>query len=277
MNGERFADGLSTLGLGKGDVIQIHSSLGSMGHVDGGAAAIVGALLDCVGPEGTIFSPAFLASTNECGHCKGQAFCPSERPSSGMGAIAEEFRKRNDVLRSGHRKEPFCGTGAHAREVIAAQKDVRSVCGPGSVFQEVYELDGYFLGIGVTTNRITAFHLPTEVLEVPNLGVYKRYDDNSGDIFYTSSGKLMCFTFPGLTEELLHAAGVLRRLRVELCTLRCLPAREFIDFLLAALRDDPTCLHLYPTEKTDDLFPDAARKAARMLDVSLSTSSGEEI
>ena len=266
---ERIADALAALGLGSGDVVQIHSSLGNLGHVHGGATAVVNALLDCVGRDGTVFSPAFVESAPiECGECKRQPLCPSQRPSE-MGAISEEFRKRPDTLRSCDRTHPFCGIGAHARDAVAAQKDIRTPCGRGSVFQWVYELDGYFLCLGVGVNSITAFHLPEEVLAIPNLGVY---DADVGRIYYTPTGKRLNYAFPRLAEELLRAAGILRTVRVGLATLHCAPARELIDFLLAALRDDPTCMHLYPTGNTDDLFPDAARKAARMLDVFLAAS-----
>ena len=264
MNRERMRDAFVALGLGEGDVLQIHSSLGNLGCVDGGAAAIVDALLQCVGPEGTVFSPVFVeTSPIECGDCKGRPICPSDRPSE-MGMISEELRKRSGALRGCDRTHPFCGIGAHAEEAITVQKDVPTLCGPGSVFQWVYELDGYILCIGVGVNLITGFHLPEEALEIPNLGVY---EPATGRVYYTPTGKRLNYMFPGLVEEMLREAGILRTVRAGLATLHCVPAREFTDFLLAALRDDPTCLHLYPTGETDDLFPDAARKAARMLDV----------
>ncbi len=52
-----------------------------------------------------------------------------------------------------------------------------------------------------------------------------------------------------------------------LADLYCLSVVQFFDFLAAALLDDSTCLHLYPTGATPDLFLDAASKAGRMLKV----------
>ena len=43
--------GLRTLGLGRGDAVEVHSSLSAFGWVDGGAATVVDALMHVVGTE----------------------------------------------------------------------------------------------------------------------------------------------------------------------------------------------------------------------------------
>ncbi|MCJ7750674.1 MAG: AAC(3) family N-acetyltransferase, partial [Armatimonadetes bacterium] len=53
----RIADDLSRLGLAEGDVVFFHSSLTSLGWVDGGAEAVVDAFLDVVGPDGLVIVP----------------------------------------------------------------------------------------------------------------------------------------------------------------------------------------------------------------------------
>ncbi len=54
--------GLADLGLRAGDRVAVHSSLRSFGHVDGGAMAVVDAVLDAVGERGLVMMPA-LADT----------------------------------------------------------------------------------------------------------------------------------------------------------------------------------------------------------------------
>jgi aminoglycoside N3'-acetyltransferase len=54
--GELTAD-LLKLGIAPGDTLFIHSSLKSLGYVEGGAAAVVRALQDAVGPQGTLLIP----------------------------------------------------------------------------------------------------------------------------------------------------------------------------------------------------------------------------
>ena len=54
-----IAAGLRELGLGEGDCVGVHSSLRSFGHVEGGADAVIDALLEVVGPTGTVVMPAY--------------------------------------------------------------------------------------------------------------------------------------------------------------------------------------------------------------------------
>ena len=48
---------LKALGLEKGDAVMVHTSLKSMGYVCGGAQAVIEALIDVVGSDGTIMMP----------------------------------------------------------------------------------------------------------------------------------------------------------------------------------------------------------------------------
>ena len=45
---------LRALGVREGDLLMVHASLRAVGPVDGGPAQVLGALLDAVGPGGTI-------------------------------------------------------------------------------------------------------------------------------------------------------------------------------------------------------------------------------
>ena len=45
--------GFDTVGLETGDIVCVHSSLSSFGHVEGGPTTVITALLDCIGPAGT--------------------------------------------------------------------------------------------------------------------------------------------------------------------------------------------------------------------------------
>ena len=45
---------LGALGISTGDVLVVHSSMSTLGYVVGGPQAVVEALLDAVGPTGTL-------------------------------------------------------------------------------------------------------------------------------------------------------------------------------------------------------------------------------
>jgi len=53
-----IADNLLRLGLRRGGAVLAHSSLRSLGQLPGGAETVITALLDALGPEGTLMMPA---------------------------------------------------------------------------------------------------------------------------------------------------------------------------------------------------------------------------
>ena len=77
---------LERLGLSAGDSVFVHSSLSSMGHVSGGAEAVADALLDVLGPRGTLMVPTFTFSGTT-------AFDARNSPSK-TGAVTEAIRGR---------------------------------------------------------------------------------------------------------------------------------------------------------------------------------------
>jgi aminoglycoside N3'-acetyltransferase len=54
-----LASDLRALGLATGDTVWMHSSLSSLGAVGGGAAAVLGAVRDALGPDGLLLLPSF--------------------------------------------------------------------------------------------------------------------------------------------------------------------------------------------------------------------------
>jgi aminoglycoside 3-N-acetyltransferase len=98
---------LSTLGLSAGDTVLVHSSLRSLGWVCGGALAVVQALLDVLGPGGTLVVPAQTMGNSDPRHWSRPpvpeswwpvirehlpAFDPAVTPTVGLGVIAEMVR-----------------------------------------------------------------------------------------------------------------------------------------------------------------------------------------
>ena len=57
MTKAEIVDGLSKLGVKAGDILMVHSALSSLGWVEGGADTVIDALIEAVGPGGTIAMP----------------------------------------------------------------------------------------------------------------------------------------------------------------------------------------------------------------------------
>ncbi len=153
---DRLAADLRHLGVQPGAVLMLHSSLRSLGHVVGGAATVVDALLDVLGPTGTLVGPSFNYETAQTPDF---IFDPLKTPSD-MGAIADEVRRRAGSDRSRHLTHSVSALGPQARAIVNARGQTAwAADGPlGTVFK----LDGRFLLLGVTYQSFTAAH----VLEV---------------------------------------------------------------------------------------------------------------
>ena len=52
-----IADALKSVGLHAGDSVMVHTSLGRIGYVCGGAQTVIEALIEVVGQQGTIMMP----------------------------------------------------------------------------------------------------------------------------------------------------------------------------------------------------------------------------
>ena len=53
-----IVNGLKALGLEQGAVVEVHSSLSSLGYVEGGAPTVIKALIEVVGEQGAVVMPA---------------------------------------------------------------------------------------------------------------------------------------------------------------------------------------------------------------------------
>lgn len=62
---ETIKVGLRKLGLRKGDTVGVHCSLSSFGHVEGGADAVIDALLETVGKQGNVVMSTHSANLSE--------------------------------------------------------------------------------------------------------------------------------------------------------------------------------------------------------------------
>ena len=112
-----LAADLRALGLRGADVVLLHSSMKSPGFVVGGAQAVVQAVLDVLGPDGTLVVPTHTPdNTDPAGwqhppvpeawwpviREQAPGFDPARTPSRWMGVIAETVRTWPGAVRSAH-------------------------------------------------------------------------------------------------------------------------------------------------------------------------------
>lgn len=173
---EQLTADLRCLGLQRGQDLLIHCSLRRIGPVEGGAAALLDALLDVSGPQATLVVPAqtalnsltsrdfrtAVAGLEEAERARFVAampgFDPARTPSHKMGAFAEYLRMHPSAVRSRHPQTSFAALGLRARTCTSVH-DLDCHLGDRSPLGWLYAADAAVLLLGVGYMACTAFHL----------------------------------------------------------------------------------------------------------------------
>jgi aminoglycoside N3'-acetyltransferase len=236
---EEIEDGLRRLGLARGDVVEVHSSLSKFGWVEGGAATVVDALMHVVGEEGAIVMSAYPLSPplplTEEERARGilakvRLLREGDGDRTGMGAIADEFRRRpGTVLGTGvHR---VCAWGRHA-----------ALHSKG--YEYLLEADGWVLLLGVDIHRCSSMHIAEGRVGIPD-GITRRFAvpedvqrDYPEDTWYVACGSTPGDAWQKVQDEAEHRGLVQRRCigRAE-CML--FKARAVVGIYEESLRTDP--------------------------------------
>jgi len=232
MNKSELIQGIKKLGLKSGDVVMLHSSLGSMGQVSGGAKAVVQAFLGVLGPVGTLVAPTFVSG--------GDVFDPDKDPT-GLGAIAEAVRQHPRAVRSRHPLASVAAIGEKAEELVKDHEKAKTAHGEGTPYLRLAEMGGYVVLLGVDLDRCTLMHTPEALCELPYLSTKRnKYLDASGK---TRS----CTThfFPGPHRDLigvdrhLREKGIIKIRQVGGAVCRVIDAKALVDEMVEVLKRDP--------------------------------------
>ena len=268
---ENLVRELKTLGLHPGDAVMLHSSLSSLGCVEGGAETVVDAFLDALGPEGTLLVPAFRDSVwgdpddfaiSDCQDCP-QRLCPSRQPGF-QGIIPETVRLRSGSLRSCHPTHSWVALGPAAERLLAGHRQSPTPCGRGNPFEELVVLDGCVVTLGVGMDAVTLWHYYEEILDVPYMG---HYWPKERHLNHCVSGRRIQYDYPGIMQDVCRAAGILKVGPVGKGASGLMRARTFDAFMATIMADNPFCMVLRPPARANgDLAIDALRKAGRMLE-----------
>ncbi|UKL05242.1 aminoglycoside N(3)-acetyltransferase [Streptomyces sp. NBU3104] len=168
-----LAAALRDLGVRPGETLLAHTSLSSLGWVCGGPVALVQALLDAVGPDGTLTVPTHSGDNSDPAGWSAPPvpepwwpairahmppYDPRTTPSRGVGVVPETLRTWPGALRSAHPQTSFAALGPGARALVEGHAlDCR--LGEQSPLARLEEAGARVLLLGTGYASCTAFHL----------------------------------------------------------------------------------------------------------------------
>lgn len=170
----QIAAQLRALGMQAGHTVMMHSSLKALNaFIPGGAEAVLLAIFDVLGPEGTLMMAAQNADNSDPAlwaappvpeswwpaiRAETPPFDPRTTQILRIGVLAEYFRTYPGTLRSNHPNISFCARGRHAAVLIERQP-WDAPFGEESPLGRLLALDGYILLLGVGHHANTTLHL----------------------------------------------------------------------------------------------------------------------
>lgn len=186
-----LAADLRALGIGPGDIIMAHASLRSVGPVVSGADAVIAAILDAAGPDGTLMAytdwEADIWDLDEApddlrlsvltarAGIRDDALPFDPRASRAMrenGALMELVRTTPGAIRSANPGASCAAIGAKAGW-LTADHALDYGYGVASPFAKLVEAKGKVLTLGAANDHMTLLHHAEHLAQVPDKRVLR--------------------------------------------------------------------------------------------------------
>jgi aminoglycoside 3-N-acetyltransferase len=183
-----IADAIRKTGIVDGDLVMVHSSLSSFGRIEGGAETVIDAIIEAVGPKGTVLFPTFSTSFIyfEGSLNKSQKYRPFDKNDPTqvtVGKIPQAFLKRKGVYRSVHPSHSVAGIGPLAEKCLSGHMETDSPTGENSPFSKLLEFKGKILYFGSGLAPTTYLHFLEDEMNLSYLGnTVCRIKDQDGKV-----------------------------------------------------------------------------------------------
>lgn len=241
---------LKNVGLPKGALTLVHSSLFALGPMTGCAideipAQIYQTIRARIGSDATIVVPTFNFD-----FCRGQLFDRQDTPSKKMGSFAEFIRTSPGAHRSSHPLQSVAALGPLANKLT--KNNTTGAFEPGSSFDLLVEKNAHILLLGCGFEPISLIHWAEERAQVP-YRFWKEFEGPYRDKGHEERRVYRLFARDLELDPAIHLAPIKERmiLRDELQSAplgrgviqRC-QARHFARAALELLSEDPFALVL---------------------------------
>ena len=236
-------------GVQAGMILLVHSSLRSLGRwVVGGPAAVVLALEEALGPDGTLVMPTQTGDLSDPAGWRSPpvaerwwevirtqmpAYTPDLTPTRSMGTIPECFRKQAGTLRSPHPQVSFAARGLLAQSIVAAHP-LENGLGETSPLARLYDAGAYVLLLGVGHDKNTSLHLAEYRATWPGKHVKRQgapvLVDGQRQWVIFPDLDLDSSDFPVIGAAFETATALARRATIGVAQVLLFPQRPLVDF-----------------------------------------------
>ena len=250
----QLIEALSAVGVGKGDGLLIHSALQLLGRPEGGLQMVLDAILESIGPEGTLAVPTFPFTFN-----RGIDYDPATTPSKGMGAFSEFVRQQPDAHRTTHPMQSIAIIGKEAADL--ALRDTPSAFDNGSAFDQMVRLGFKLLLLGAEIQAASIVHYSEQRAQVP----YRYWKEFTGRIKVGDQWQARTYRMfvrdleidPQLKltpiQRSLEGADLWHSSPLNLGMVACCRLNDFVSAADVLLASDPWALVAYkPVKATGD-------------------------
>ena len=235
------------LGIKAGDTVIVHSSFKSMGYVEGGAEAVINGYLDVLGEEGTLVFPTLVQKD----FSKAYETWHLDKPSD-VGYLTNYFRQREGSYRSDQATHSVAACGKHAKYLTETHGHTHKRFGnmgdtpfsADSPWEKMYHMNAKIVLLGVPASKITFRHYAEYVFIeecLKSIEGHPKYEEMKNELWhYNQPMALWPHVYNIWAVEQMDAMGLTTVSKCGDAEFKCVPAKEFTDFVIKELRSGRT-------------------------------------
>lgn len=146
---------MQEMGMRKGSVVCIHSSMKQFYNYKGTAESLIRKIMETITEEGTLVFPAF--PKNEVRFSENYVF-DAEKDPTGAGHLAETFRKFPNVKRSINVQHSVCAWGKYAEWLTKDHHLCHDCWDENSPWQRMISKNAIVFNLGLPRSYMGTFH-----------------------------------------------------------------------------------------------------------------------
>jgi len=262
---QRIIDDLKKIGVEKGDHLGIGLSFKRIGHIIGGPETFIDAVLEAIGPDGTLmmntYTEFFYLTELRLGWTDYIFDVNSTEVNTGI--VPETFRKREKSIRSRHPTNSNTALGKFAQFLTEDHDENASAYLP---YSKLASINGKYLAIGIGDRMVGFRHRAQYEAGLLNIVPWKRgvkYKDKNGNIkiFILKDRGGCTRKLPELVSKI-RKEGLVQDGKIGMADAVLLPAKESLERMsdllknnpLLNLCENPLCLWCREIEKRLNLY-----------------------